>query len=125
VDHFDCLRTNDRCLRGWEATFTALSAIRQFLADQGVPLVLVHIPVVDEINYNSKRPPYEIRKVSDKLHEFSATLGFPLVDLADCDGLTADDYYAVDGHWNARGHAAATTCIHEAIAQGSLLKLSQ
>jgi lysophospholipase L1-like esterase len=113
TDHFDCLRDNDKCRNGWVQTHSYLRRINELAQQKGIPMLLVNIPVRDQLKYNPNRPQYQMRKASIELGHIGEALGVPVIDLATCPEISEHSYYPKDGHWNAQGHRAGAQCIAE------------
>ena len=111
VDHFDCLRPDSSCEAAWQETARFLGEIGEYAGHRQIPVVLVNIPVLDQIRNNPEKEAYDGRMATRKLQEIAAASGLVFVDLSDCAGLGEGSYYEKDGHWNSQGHAVAAQCI--------------
>ena len=116
--------------QAWRITEALLARLRDDTRAQGAPLVLVGLPdwrALDDdvwrravISNPRQEAGASPSAPTDRLGEIANRIGTPYVNLLPMfREQTARGggpyYYAVDGHWNAAGHAAAAQALAEAL----------
>jgi hypothetical protein len=110
IDHFDCLR-KDKCAEGWKSTLQYLRLINDFVDDTDKILIIVNVPVQDQLNPESLNR-YNITKSPVPLKEYCKGQ-VKCIDLSE--SLSIEDYYDQNGHWKPSGHQKAAQEIFEII----------
>jgi len=86
-----------------ETTRALLGDLKAYLDSQGVPLVVLNIPSIDDAQ--------SITRAYTTLVDISSALGLYRLDVQQ--GLTTDDYVPVpDGHWTNSGHEKAGAVVN-------------
>lgn len=108
-DHLACLHEAG-CAEGWRASEDWLRRLAAITDERGQHLVLVNIPVREQVEGGPER-------ASVLLEAMAVRLNIRFVDLARTPGLGAGHYFAQDGHWTARGHHDAAAYLAERLAE--------
>jgi lysophospholipase L1-like esterase len=123
--------------KAWRVTEALIARLQLRTQERGAPLVLVGVPdwrALDPAEWRETvfrtRPqtrPASPEAPTDRLDQIATRLEMPYVDLLPAlrEAVATGQgplYYAVDGHWNAAGHAAAAGAIADAIYARGLLR---
>ncbi|MCC7367365.1 MAG: SGNH/GDSL hydrolase family protein [Chloroflexi bacterium] len=122
--------------KAWTLTEALFARLKLRAGEHGAPLVLVGVPdwrALDPVQWRqelfrnrSQRRPASPEAPTDRLGQIARRLELPYVDLLPAMRTAsatngAPLYYAVDGHWNAAGHATAARALGEAIEHGGYI----
>lgn len=122
--------------KAWRTTEALIGRLQTRTQEHGAPLVLVGVPdwrALDpdqwreELFRNRRQQrPASPEAPTDHLGQIAGRLKLPYLDLLPVfrqtvAGGSGPLYYAVDGHWNAAGHAAAAAGMADALDRGNLL----
>ena len=103
VDHWTCLNEG-ACVEAWDATGEQLWRIKRQADALRIPLLLVNIPVYQQLPGATPPTPSDGSFPSRWLAALGAEMGVPLVDLYTEGNLGAEHYFPRDQHLRAAGH---------------------
>jgi hypothetical protein len=129
-------RLQPRVEEAWQLTDAILKAFARTARAQGARFIVVYVPARFEVidrdweltwrQYDVDPSVWDRGLVAARLREIGSSGGFEVLDLtpalrAASRGLLGEPYYLYDGHWNARGHAAAARAIAAYLVGGDRL----
>lgn len=103
-----------------DATRTALEALAAACRERGTPLGLVMLPT-PTAPLLAARPGQHVERPGELLAELGRELGIPALDLTHA--FRPGDYFPIDCHLTAQGHARAASLIASALVEGQLRSL--
>lgn len=103
AEHFDCLRPG-RCQQGWAATELWMRRIAELAASRGVPVALLHLPAIEELQDDQSLEAYDRQMARQKLAAMAERFGWRFVDPMADGRLGIGHYLPRDQHLNAEGN---------------------